>query len=120
MLTFTFSTVTPQLIIFNLSLIPVLYFPSAQSKVLYMTKELENTEMPADIAKLSFEAAMAELETLVRSLEDGKAKLEDAIVAYERGAFLKRHCQAKLRDAQVRIEQITLGDDGAATAPFNV
>jgi len=76
--------------------------------------------LPSDIAQLSFEEAMAELEKLVRQLEDGKAKLEDAIVAYERGAFLKSHCESKLRDAQARIEQITLGDDGPATSPFNV
>ena len=63
---------------------------------------------------------MGELEKLVRQLEDGKAKLEDSIVAYERGALLKQHCEAKLRDAEARIEQITLGDGGASTTPFNV
>ena len=63
---------------------------------------------------------MAELEKLVRQLEDGKAKLDDAIDAYERGAALKRHCEAKLREAQAKIERITLGDNGkASTTPFN-
>jgi len=76
--------------------------------------------LPADIARLSFEEAMAELEKLVRQLEDGKAKLDDAIDAYERGAALKRHCEAKLREAQAKIERITLGDNGkASTTPFN-
>ncbi|MBV8060403.1 MAG: exodeoxyribonuclease VII small subunit [Alphaproteobacteria bacterium] len=76
--------------------------------------------LPADIAKLSFEEAMTELEKLVRQLEDGKAKLDDAITAYERGALLKRHCEAKLRDAQAKIEQISLSADGnVTTTPFN-
>ena len=76
--------------------------------------------LPPDIAKLSFEEALAELEKLVRQLEDGKAKLDDAIGAYERGSHLKRHCEAKLREAQSRVEQIAIGADGAVTTkPFN-
>ncbi len=75
--------------------------------------------MPADIAKLGFEEAMSELEKLVRQLEDGKAKLDDAISAYERGAFLKRHCESKLREAQMKIERIAIGEDGKASLkPF--
>lgn len=88
-----------------------------------MTQRTSNNDpsrTPADIAKLSFEDAMAELETLVRQLEEGKAKLEDAIKLYERGAYLKRHCETKLRDAQTRIEQISLGEDGPSLSPFNV
>ena len=76
--------------------------------------------LPPDIAKLSFEDALAELEKLVRQLEDGKAKLDDAISAYERGALLKRHCETKLREAQSRIEQIAVSPDGKVSAvPFN-
>lgn len=76
--------------------------------------------LPADIAALSFEDALAELEKLVKQLEDGKAKLDDALKAYERGSFLKRHCEAKLRDAQAKIEQIAIGPDGTISAkPFN-
>ena len=76
--------------------------------------------LPPDIAKLSFEEALAELEKLVRQLEDGKAKLDDAIGAYERGSFLKRHCEAKLREAQSRVEQIAIGSDGSvSTKAFN-
>ncbi|MDR3448484.1 MAG: exodeoxyribonuclease VII small subunit [Alphaproteobacteria bacterium] len=75
--------------------------------------------IPADIAKLSFEDALAELEKLVKQLEDGKAKLDDAIGAYERGALLKRHCETKLREAQAKIELITVGSDGTVTTkPF--
>jgi exodeoxyribonuclease VII small subunit len=66
----------------------------------------------ADIATLSFEDALGELERIVRQLEEGKAKLDDAISAYERGAALKRHCAMKLRDAQAKVERITLADDG--------
>lgn len=68
--------------------------------------------IPAEIAKLCFEDAMGQLETLVRELEGGKTKLDDAISAFERGTLLRRHCEEKLKAAQLRIEQITLGADG--------
>jgi len=71
--------------------------------------------LPADIASLSFEDALTELEKLVKQLEDGKAKLDDAIKSYERGAMLKRHCETKLREAQAKIEQITVGSDGTVS-----
>ncbi len=78
------------------------------------------TSLPPEIEKLSFEDALAELEKLVCQLEEGKAKLNDAISAYERGTHLKRHCESKLREAQSRIEQITVGPDGKISAvPFN-
>jgi exodeoxyribonuclease VII small subunit len=70
----------------------------------------------ADIAKMSFEDALAELEETVRSLEGGKGKLEDAITAYERGAQLKAHCEKKLKEAQAKVEKISLGADGSAIA----
>jgi exodeoxyribonuclease VII small subunit len=76
-----------------------------------------NTEtIPADIAALSFEEAMAELETIVRDLESGNKKLEESIDAYSRGANLKAHCAAKLRDAQLRVERIARTADGEVTA----
>ncbi|NTU76608.1 MAG: exodeoxyribonuclease VII small subunit [Alphaproteobacteria bacterium] len=74
--------------------------------------ETAKPPLPPAVAKLSFEEALAELEKLVRQLEDGKAKLDDAIGAYERGALLKRHCETKLREAQARIEQITVNAEG--------
>jgi exodeoxyribonuclease VII small subunit len=81
---------------------------------------VSNPALPADIAKLSFEDALAELEKLVRQLEEGKAKLDDAVGAYERGSMLKRHCETKLRQAQARIEQIAVAADGTVSAvPFN-
>ena len=66
-----------------------------------------------DIAGMSFEKAMAELEAIVERLESGEAKLDDAIGAYERGAALKRHCEAKLREAQEKVETIRLSADVA-------
>ncbi len=65
-----------------------------------------------DLSALSFEEALAELEKIVRDLETGQAKLDDAIAAYERGAALKRHCEAKLRDAQAKVDRIVAGPDG--------
>jgi exodeoxyribonuclease VII small subunit len=74
------------------------------------------TNVPADIAALSFEDALAELQDLVKRLERGDNKLDDAIKAYERGAALKRHCEAKLREAQLKVEKIVLSSDGSVGA----
>ena len=72
-----------------------------------------------EIARLSFEQALAELEQIVSRLEQGKMPLEDAINSYERGAALKRHCEAKLRAAAERVEKISIGTDGSVgTVPF--
>ena len=68
--------------------------------------------MASPVEKMSFEEALAELETIVRELESGKAPLDQSISAYERGTALKKHCEAKLRDAQLKIEQISLDSDG--------
>lgn len=73
----------------------------------------KDTAVPPDIAKMSFEAALAELEDIVRRLEEGAGGLDEAIKAYERGAALKRHCEDKLKEAQNRVEKIVLGPDGA-------
>jgi exodeoxyribonuclease VII small subunit len=67
----------------------------------------------ADIAKMSFEAALAELERIVAELESGKADLEKSIDDYDRGAKLKAHCEAKLKEAQLRVEKILVGPAGA-------
>jgi len=71
--------------------------------------------IPADIAALPFEEALAQLETIVRQLESGQGKLDDAITAYERGVLLRRHCEARLSEAQGRIEKISQGPDGTLT-----
>jgi exodeoxyribonuclease VII small subunit len=65
-----------------------------------------------DIETLSFEEALAALEGIVRSLESGQQTLEDAIAAYERGAALKKHCEAKLALAEARVQAITQRADG--------
>ncbi len=72
--------------------------------------------LPPEIAALSFEDALAQLEKIVRELEAGQTRLEDAIDAYERGALLKSHCEAKLREAQTRIDRIAKAADGTLTA----
>ncbi|MEM7650539.1 MAG: exodeoxyribonuclease VII small subunit [Pseudomonadota bacterium] len=64
------------------------------------------------IETLNFEDALGELETIVRDLEQGGTPLEQSIGAYERGIALKKHCEAKLREAQAKIEKITVGKDG--------
>jgi exodeoxyribonuclease VII small subunit len=72
--------------------------------------------VPADIAAMSFEDALSELEQIVRRLEGGQVKLDEAILSYERGAQLKRHCERKLNEAQQRVDRIVIGPDGAVTA----
>ena len=66
----------------------------------------------ADIEKMRFEQALAELEAIVGGLESGSGKLDEAIGAYERGTVLKKHCEAKLKDAKARIDKINIGADG--------
>jgi exodeoxyribonuclease VII small subunit len=78
----------------------------------------EEHAIPADIAQMSFEDALADLERIVRLIEDGRGKLDEAILAYERGVALKRHCESKLKDAQAKIEQITVTDSGVGTQNF--
>jgi exodeoxyribonuclease VII small subunit len=74
----------------------------------------------ADISSLSFEAAMAELESIVRKLESGDVLLEESVALYTRGDALRTHCTARLAAAQARIEQISLSADGTPTGtrPF--
>ena len=74
---------------------------------------MAETNLPPEIAKLSFEEALAELQALVKSLEKGDSKLEEAIKSYQRGVDLKRHCEAKLREAQLQVEKIVLSADGS-------
>ena len=70
----------------------------------------------AEITAMSFEDALAELEQIVRRLEAGQVKLDDAIQSYERGAQLKRHCEQKLTEAQQRVDRIVIGPDGTVAA----
>ncbi len=73
-------------------------------------------DAPRDLVTLSFEDALAELERIVRGLEGGQQRLEDAITAYERGSALRQHCEAKLREAEMRVERIVTGGPGVAAS----
>jgi exodeoxyribonuclease VII small subunit len=77
---------------------------------------MNDQEVSAEVAAMSFEDALAELEQIVRRLEAGQVKLDEAIQCYERGALLKRHCEQKLNEAQQRIDRIVIGPDGAVAA----
>ena len=69
----------------------------------------------ADVSGYSFEKAVAELESIVARLERGDVALDESIAIYERGEALKIHCENLLRDAEARIERITLARDGRPT-----
>lgn len=67
---------------------------------------------PDDVAALPFERALKELEEIVDRLEKGSVELEDSIAIYARGEALKKHCENLLKNAEQRIEKITLGPNG--------
>jgi exodeoxyribonuclease VII small subunit len=75
-----------------------------------------------DIAQLTFERAIEELESIVKRLEEGKVPLEESVAIYERGEALKRRCEELLRQAETRVEKITLDANGkpAGTEPLDV
>ena len=67
---------------------------------------------PDDALKaLDFETALAELETLVNRMEGGDLTLEASLAAFERGVKLTRHCQAALRDAELKVKKLTDADE---------
>lgn len=70
----------------------------------------------AAIEKMSFEDAMKELEGVVAALERGEVTLEQSITLYERGAKLRQHCEKRLREAEERVEKITLAAGGEVSA----
>ena len=69
-----------------------------------------------DVAGLSFEDALKELEGIVQQLERGQVKLEDAIAHYERGTVLKRHCEEKLKEAKMKVDKIVLSTNGTVSS----
>jgi exodeoxyribonuclease VII small subunit len=71
------------------------------------------SEDPQPIDALSFEEALRELETIVARLESGDASLDQSISLYSRGEALRGQCEKRLKDAQARIEKITLSPNGA-------
>lgn len=66
----------------------------------------------SDIKDMSFEKAMTELESLVRRLEEGRLTLEEAVGSYERGTALRTHCEARLKAAKLKVEQVLNHQDG--------
>ena len=76
-----------------------------------MAKEKETS----DVTALTFEKALAELETIVQKLESGNVPLEDSIKIYERGEALKKRCDALLAEAEARVEKITRDAKGKVT-----
>ncbi|CAA9436745.1 MAG: Exodeoxyribonuclease VII small subunit [uncultured Rubellimicrobium sp.] len=74
-----------------------------------------------EIAEMTFEQALAELESVVTRLERGDVALDESIALYERGALLRKRCQDKLAEAEEKVSRITLGDGGAPTGtqPFD-
>jgi exodeoxyribonuclease VII small subunit len=79
------------------------------------------TASPPDLSALTFEQALAELETIVSELESGQAPLERSIGIYERGAALKALCEKRLEEARLRVEKIVMqgGQASAEPAEFN-
>ena len=74
-----------------------------------------------EVGDMSFEEAMAELERVVGQLESGQAPLDQSIALYERGEALRKHCDARLKDAELRVSRIIQGADGEAKGaePFD-
>ena len=70
------------------------------------------TEIPNDIKKLSFEDAMSELEEIVDNLESGNIDLDKSIQYYTRGSQIRAHCQMKLDEAVMKLEEIQVSSEG--------
>jgi exodeoxyribonuclease VII small subunit len=81
---------------------------------------MKKSNISPDITKLSFEEALERLEDIVSKLEDGSINLEESIEEYTRGVHLKNHCETKLKEATLKVEQITIDKDGKfSTKEFN-
>ena len=81
----------------------------------------QKTADTAGLEGLSFEQALQQLEAIVEKLERGDVSLDDAIDAYSRGMALKGHCQARLEEARLRVDQIKVPENGQAVSvqPFD-
>jgi exodeoxyribonuclease VII small subunit len=77
-----------------------------------MTTEAAPGKRFADIKEMTFERALKELESIVGRLERGDVELEESIAIYERGEALRAHCDALLRQAEAKVEKLTIGNDG--------
>jgi len=76
----------------------------------------------SDVNRMPFERAIEELESIVKRLEEGKVPLEESVAIYERGEALKKRCGELLRQAEARVEKITLDSSGkpAGSEPLDV
>jgi exodeoxyribonuclease VII small subunit len=85
-------------------------------------QNIPHNQGDADISALSFERAIEELESIVKRLEDGKVPLEESVAISERGEALKRRCEDLLRQAEARVQKITLdaGGNPTGTEPLDV
>lgn len=63
----------------------------------------------------TFEEALAELERIVSAIDEGKVSLEEAIAQYEKGMKLIQHCRSVLGQAESKIQQLQVGQDGQVT-----
>ena len=83
-----------------------------------MTEKNNNS----DVAKLPFEKAIEELESIVKRLEEGKVPLEESVAIYERGEVLKRRCEELLAQAEARVNKLVLDASGkpTGTEPLDV
>ncbi len=80
-----------------------------------MMAQGSNQDSNGDIGKMPFERAIEELESIVKRLEEGKVPLEESVAIYERGEALKARCETLLRQAEARVEKITLDAGGKPT-----
>ena len=87
-----------------------------------MAQQNNQNDQNNDVGKLSFERAIEELESIVKRLEDGKVPLEELVAIYERGEALKRRCEDLLKQAEARVQKITLDANGnpTGTEPLDV
>ena len=78
---------------------------------------VHQTSKPADhvgddVLGMSFEEALSQLDGIVKSLEGGRSTLAQAITEYERGTALRRHCEAKLAEAEAKVQAVVEGGAG--------
>ncbi len=83
---------------------------------------MQPSNQDIDISNLSFEQAMSELDSIVKSLESGSVELQSSIVLYRRGTMLRTHCEEMLSKAKLEVEKIVAkGSDvqGLETISFS-
>jgi exodeoxyribonuclease VII small subunit len=94
-----------------------LNLPTGGAKVQWNRSKAKEAAMSdTPVAEMSFEDAIKELEQVVGQLERGDVALDASIALYERGAELKKRCEAKLKEAEEKVAQLTLDGDGTPTA----